>query len=91
MQVGLLLGGAEQGDPDPDGDEHAEQRRQQAASPSQPELAKTHPRTALALFEQQRRDEVAGDDEEHLDPEEATVHPSETSVVEDDGDHRDRS
>ncbi len=90
MQVGLLLRSAQQRHPDPDDDEHAEQRRQQPSGPSQPELAQMHPRSALALLDQQRRDEEAGDDEEHLDAEKATVHPSEPGVVEDDGNHRDR-
>ena len=45
----------------------------------------------VALVEQQRRDEEAGHDEEHLDAEEPAVHPREPGVVEDHGDHRQRA
>ena len=38
MQVGLLLGGAEQRDPDADRDQHGEQGRQQSAGTAKPEL-----------------------------------------------------
>ena len=45
----------------------------------------------VALLEQQRRDQEPGHDEEHLDAEEAAVHPREPGVVEDHGDHRQRA
>ena len=45
------------------------------------------PPVRLFLLEQQRGDQVAGDDEEHLDAEEPAVHPPEAGMVEDDRDH----
>ena len=55
----------------------AQQRRQQPPGPADPERAERDASAALALVEQQRRDQEAGDDEEHLDAVEPAGHPGE--------------
>jgi hypothetical protein len=60
------------------------------AGAAQPELLQPHTTRALALLDQQRGDEEAGHDEEHLDAEESTVHPREPGVIQHHGRDRDR-
>ncbi len=56
--------------------------REEASGPPGPEgLRPMGPTTALA--DQEHRDEVAADDEEHLDTEEAARHPARVAVVDD--------
>jgi hypothetical protein len=71
-----------------DGDErqHEEQRREQAAGPAGPEAAETDRAGVRDLDEQQRRDQVAGEDEEQVDAEVAAVELA--AVEEQDGDDR---
>ena len=77
--------------------EQREQRGQQAPGATQVEQSQRDPAGLPALGEEQRRDEVAADDEEHLDAEEpagrpADLVPADEVVVEhDDGEHRDRA
>ena len=82
LQCRLLFWRAEQRSPDRHRDEHREHGRQQSPSPAQPELFETDPLLLLALVEQERGDQVAGDDEEHLDSEETARHPPEAAVIE---------
>jgi len=63
-----------------------EQGGQQAPGPAGPEAAQPDPAEAVVLGDQQRRDQVAGEDEEQVDAEEAALQPVE---VEDDH-HGDR-
>ena len=63
---------------------------QQAAGAAHPELAQADGAGALLLRHQQQRDQVPGDDEEHLHTEEATAEPAVIGVVDQHGTHRDR-
>ena len=82
--------------PDPDDHQHGEERRQQPPRPTEPELAEVDATLALVLFDEQRRDEEAGHDEEHLDTEEPALEPpvagpvERVQVVQHHGDHRHR-
>ncbi len=71
----------ERGRPDRDEQHHQEHRRQEPPGPSQPEVTERDPVVALALGDQQQRDQVAGDDEEHLHAEEAAREPRVVGVV----------
>ena len=68
---------------------HHVQRRQQASAAAQPELAQVHTAVALVLTDDQQRDQVAGDDEEHLHTEEPAPQPRVVGVVDHHRDHRD--
>ena len=88
------VGQEEQRVRDDDG-EQGEQRRQQAPGAADVELAQRHTARLASLAQEQRRDEVAADDEEDLDAEEAARRPpgfvpTDQVVVEHDhGEHRD--
>ncbi len=84
------VGGHDGGEEDHHG-EHAVERREQPAGPAQPELAKRDPTLTSLLADEQRRDQVAADQEEDLDAEEAPRHEGHRGVVEDHGEHRDRA
>ena len=73
-----------------DGCEHHEQRRQETTGPSEPELLERERPRRRVFGEEQERDQVAADDEEDLDPEEAAGQPRHSGVVEEDSDDRDR-
>ena len=70
--------------------ERRQQRRQQAARPPEPELAQTDAPRPLVLADQQQGDEVAADDEEHLDAEEPAREPRVVGVVHHHGDDGER-
>ena len=67
------------------------QRRQQAPRPSHPERDEVDRAGLLALGHQQQRDQVAADDEEHLDAEEPAAEPPVVGVVDDHRDDRERA
>ena len=69
--------------------QHHEQRRQQTACSTEPELLEVDVVVAFVLGDQQQGDEVAGDDEEHLDTQEPAVQPVLVGVVDHHRDHRD--
>ena len=58
-----------------DQDKHDVQRRKKAARTPLPEPNKRHGVGAFAFRDDEQRDEVAGDHEEHLDTEEPTRQP----------------
>jgi hypothetical protein len=90
VAAGGLAGGRERhGDVDGDQRHHHEQGGQQAAEAAEPELAQVDAAGALVLADQQQRDQVAGDDEEHFDTQEATRQPVVVGVVEHHRDHGD--
>ncbi len=66
--------------------EHEEQRRQEPPGAAQPELLQVDAAALLVLADQQQRDQVAADHEEHLDAEEATGQPAVVRVVDHHGD-----
>ena len=84
-----LLGGADREHPDRDGDQDDEERREQPPESPHPERTEGHGPATATFLDQERRDEEARHDEEHLDPEEPTLHPREPAVVEQHGDDRD--
>ncbi len=61
--------------------EHHEQGRQQPAEPASPELAEVDPTSTFVLADQEQGDEVAADDEEHLDAEEPAGEPCVVGVI----------
>ena len=71
-----------------DHQQHHEEGRQQPAGPPQPELSEVDPAVALALLDQQGRDEEAGHDEEDLDADPPAGHPAEAGVVAEHDQHR---
>ena len=83
--------GLEHRGPRDDDRHHREQRRQQAARPAHPELPQRDAIRALPFGDQQQRDQVAGDHEEHLDAEEATGQPVAVGVVHHHRDHGERA
>ena len=64
-----------------------EERREEASGPPGPEPQVGRAAGAGALGHQQGGDEVAGDDEEHLDAEEPTRQAGDVAVVEHDDEH----
>ena len=58
---------------------------QQAAGPAEVELADVDAAAVAVLGEQQRRDQVAADREEHVDAEEPARHPGDVGVVQQHG------
>ena len=64
-----------------------EQRRQQPAGPAKVEVPEVDASAALVLADQQQRDEVAADHEEHLDSDEPAGQPRGVGVVHHHGDH----
>ena len=90
-QLRVLFGRPPQCRPHTHRQQHREQRGQQPAPTASPELTETDPTATIALLDEQAGDEIPGDDEEHLDPEEPPVHPPEPGVVEDDADHGQRA
>ena len=73
--------GLEDGGPDGDEEHHREQRRKEAPSSTEPEVAQRDPVGALAFGDQQQRDQIPGDHEEHLHAEEAAGQPVAVRVV----------
>src|SRR5262249_29876118 len=77
-------------------DQHP-QGGEQAPCPTHPEVLERHLAVLASLREQQRRDEITADDEEHLDAEEAARHPplrraeDEVVVERHDREHRNRA
>ncbi len=71
----------EQRRPDREQEQHHEQRREQTAGPPDPEVLHVDVVRLLLLGDQQQRDQVAGDDEEHLDAEEPALQPVAVGVV----------
>ena len=67
----------------PHGDEqhHREQRREQTLGAPEPEVTQRDLVRALAFGDQQQRDQVAGDHEEHLDAEEPAREPVAVGVI----------
>ena len=74
--AGALGGRPDDERDDGDHGQHHAERRQQPAGPAQPELAEVDAPGRLALLDQQRRDQEAGHDEEHLDADPAAAHPA---------------
>ncbi|MFT3852604.1 MAG: hypothetical protein QM733_07700 [Ilumatobacteraceae bacterium] len=72
-------------------DEEDDERRQQPTGSPQPEALETDGALALVLADQQQRDQVAADHEEHLDPEETTRQPRVIGVVDDHRQHGERA
>ena len=68
-----------------------DQGREQPARAPRPEAAQVDPVSRLPFHEQQRRDEVAAEDEEEVDAEEAARQPVDPRVVEEDGRDRERA
>jgi hypothetical protein len=73
-----------------DGD-HGGRRRQEPPHASGVELAQRDPAPALEVAQQQAGDQVAGDDEEHVDAGEAATEAGHAEVVADDGTDGDRA
>ncbi len=71
----------ENGRPDGDEEHHREQRREEAPRSAKPEVAQRDPVGPLALGDQQQRDQVPRDHEEHLDTEESAGQPVAVGVV----------
>ncbi len=69
-------------------DEDETRRRQQTAGPPCPEPRQRQRARRRQLLEQQAGDEEAGQDEEHVDADEATLERTETKVEQHDGDDR---
>jgi hypothetical protein len=67
--------------PHRDEEHHGEQRGEQTPRTAQPEVAQRDPVGAFAFGDQQQRDQVPGDHEEHLDAEEAARKPVGVGVV----------
>ncbi len=78
----------EDGRPDRQCDQHREERREQATSSPVPELAHVDRVRALLLRDQEQRDQIARDDEEHLDTEIAAGEPVGVGVVDHHRNHR---
>ena len=74
-----------------DHDQQGEHRREQAPGPAEPEVPDPDLTRAAVFAQQQHRDEVAADHEEHLDPEEPAAQPARIAVVHEDGDHGERA
>ena len=88
--VGKVLAGEDRGEDE--GCEHDDdQGGQQPPRAPQPEAAQVDPVSCLPLDEQQRGDEVAAEDEEEVDAEEAARQPVDPRVVEEDCPHRERA
>ena len=83
--------GEEQDGVDRHHEEHGEERGEEAAGPPVPEPLQPDPAVLLPVGQQQARDQVAADHEEHVDAEEATRDPPLVGVVQQDGDDRDRA
>ena len=76
--------------PDRDEQHHHEHRGEEPPGAAQPEVAERDPIVALAFRDQEQRDEVAGDHEEHLHAEEAAGEPRVVGVVDHHGHHGER-
>ena len=61
-------------------DQHHVQRGQKPSAPAQPELPAVDSAGSTPLLDHERRDEVAADDEEDVDPEEPSGDPGELEV-----------
>ena len=75
--------------PQRDHQHHQEHGGQESAGAAQPELSERDAVRAFAFGDEQQGDQVAGDDEEHLDAEEAAREPGAVGVIDhhrDDGD-----
>ena len=68
-----------------------EECREQAPCPSHPERPEVDLPGAFVLGDDEQGDEIARDDEEHLDTEESTAQPGVIGVVHEHGHDRDRS
>ena len=64
---------------------------EEASGTTHPEAEQIDPVPGLPLDEQQRRDQVAAEDEKEVDAEEAARQPVDARVVEEDGHHRERA
>ena len=71
--------------------QHGEQCGQQPAGPADVEVLEVDPPGAVELDQQQRGDQEAGEDEEHVHAEESARDPGNIRVVEHHGDDRDRA
>ncbi len=71
----------ERGRPDRDEQHHHEHGGEESPGPAQPEVTERDPVVALAFGDQEQRDQVTGDDEEHLHAEEAAREPRVVGVV----------
>ena len=74
-------------DPGRDHRQHDEQSGQQAAGAPQPEIAQPHLPVRAELAQQQVRDQVSAEREEHPDAEQAARRPAELFVKGNDGQH----
>jgi hypothetical protein len=68
------------------GDEHEQGEREQPSHPTRGELAQRHRPGALGLAQEQPGDEVAREDEEDVDTDEAACGPAEQVVRDDEHD-----
>ena len=71
--------------------QHREQRGEQAAGAAEPESAEIDVAVLAPVGEEQGRDQVAADHEEHVDAEEPPGDPVLVAVVQQDRDHRERA
>ena len=76
---------------DGDGGEGAPGQWPQSSGSAPPERPERDPSRPVVFADQQRGDEVAGEDEEEVDPDEAAGEDVGVGVVDDDGEHSDRS
>ena len=83
-----LLGQAQDAEGHHDGQDHQGECGHQPPEPARPEATQVDATRRVTLGEQQGGDQVAGDDEEQVDPEEATLRPSQVQVVGEHGQHR---
>ena len=86
LEAGQLLPDEQDADQG-DGEQQCEHRGQEPAGPAEPEVLQADGAVAPVLAEQQHRDQVAADHEEHLDAEEAAPQPRGVAVVDDHRDH----
>ena len=86
LEAGQLLPDEQDADQG-DGEQQCEHRGQEPSGPAEPEVLQPDGPVAPVLAEQQHRDQVAADHEEHLDTEEAAPQPRGVAVVDDHRDH----
>ena len=67
--------------PDAQEQQHHAERREEPPGAPDPELDQVHGSGALLLRDQQQRDQIPRDHEEHLDPEESALQPGAVGVV----------
>ena len=75
--------------PHDDEGHHRGDRWEQSAGPSDPEVAQRDPVGTFTFGDEKQRDQVARDDEKHLDTEKAPGQPRRVGVVHHDRHHRD--